>query len=274
MCQVLSVSRSAFYRWKSGRESSRSLTLKEHTQLVKAIHKASKGRYGSHKVHAELKSQGIQTSRNRVARIMKKESIRSIVNRKYKVQTTDSNHSNKIADNHLNRNFSPVCVSCSWVSDITYIPTDQGWIYLTTIMDLFDRKVIGWSMSDDMTTKNTVVKAWKMAVINRPTTDGMIFHSDRGVQYTASEFTRLLDARNVTQSMSRKGNCWDNAVAESFFKIIKSELIDHVHYYSRFQARVEIVEFIEIWYNRKRKHASLSYLSPYEFLNQKYFNAA
>ncbi|MCW3789852.1 IS3 family transposase, partial [Plebeiibacterium sediminum] len=141
----------------------------------------------------------------------------------------------------------------------------QGWLYLTIVMDLFDRKIIGWALSDNMTAKDTVVAAWKMALINRPLTKQLIFHSDRGVQYASNEFRRLLSGIAVTQSMSRKGNCWDNAVAESFFKILKSELIYHRLYLNHWYARNEIFEFIEIWYNRKRRHSYLNYQTPDEY---------
>ncbi|QZE15956.1 IS3 family transposase [Halosquirtibacter laminarini] len=274
MCRVMQVSRSGFYDWLSREEAPRSIAIKEDTIRIREIYEQSKYRYGSHKITAELRVQGVVTSRNRVARIMKKESIKSIVNKKYKVQTTDSNHSNIISDNHLDRKFSPDEPSKVWVSDITYVPTDQGWLYLTTVIDLFDRKVIGWSLSDNMTTECTIIKAWRMAKINRDNKPGMIFHSDRGVQYTAKVFRDELVKDRIKQSMSRKGNCWDNAVAESFFKIIKSEMIDHKHYHSHFHAKIDIIEFIEIWYNRQRRHATLGYLTPLEFGKQKYFNVA
>ena len=274
MCRVLKVGRSSYYAWKTSTESPRAASYREDTVRIKEIYLASKSRYGSHKIHAELKAQGVITSRNRVARIMKKESIRSIVNRKYRVQTTDSNHSNRISENHLNREFNPTSPSSVWVSDITYIPTDQGWLYLTTVIDLYDRKVIGWSLSDNMTTEDTVIKAWKMANVNRDCQPGMLFHSDRGVQYTSNYLREELAKKNVIQSMSRKGNCWDNAVAESFFKIIKSGMIDHKHYFAHYQARIDIFEFIEIWYNKQRRHSALGYLSPYEFGYLKYSNVA
>ncbi|QZT39068.1 IS3 family transposase [Halosquirtibacter xylanolyticus] len=198
------------------------VALKEDTIRIRKIYTESKARYGSHMIATELKALGVVTSRNRVARIMKMESIKSIVNKRYKVQTTDSNHSNSISENHLNRAFNPIRPSEVWVSDITYIPTDQGWLYLTTVIDLFDRKVIGWSLSSNMTTECTIIKAWQMANTNRESRPGMIFHSDRGVQYTAKEFREKLVKNGIIQSMSRKGNCWDNAVAESFFKITRS----------------------------------------------------
>ncbi|RUT72698.1 IS3 family transposase, partial [Ancylomarina longa] len=204
----------------------------------------------------------------------KSQGIKSIVNKKYRVQTTDSNHSNRISKNLLKRNFYPQSSSQAWVSDITYVHTEQGWLYLTTIIDLFDRKVIGWSLSDNMTTNDTIIKAWNMAITNRDTKPGLIFHSDQGVQYTATKFRGLLKKKVITQSMSRKGNCWDNAVAECFFKIIKSEMIDHRYYYSHFQAKIEIVHFIEVWYNKQRIHSVLGYLTPDQYGKSKYIIAA
>lgn len=265
MCRVLLVSRSGYYHWLSREESPRAIAYEAHTKEIRSIYETSKKRYGSYKIHSELASRGISTSRNRVARIMQKESIKSIVNRKHRVQTTDSNHSNRISENLLDRNFNPALPSKAWVSDITYIQTEQGWLYLTTVIDLYDRKVIGWSLSDNMTTDHTVTRALRMALINREPTAGMIFHSDQGVQYTALKFRKLLDTNLIKQSMSRKGNCWDNAVAESFFKILKSELTNLRYYYSHFQAKIDIVEFIEIWYNKKRIHSALGYLTPEQY---------
>ena len=206
MCQVLGVNRSGFYHWLGRGESPRSLALKEDTKHVVKIYKDSECRYGSYKIAAVLKSNGILTSRNRVARIMKAEGITSIVNRKYRVCTTDSDHTNDISLNHLARNFNPTRASQVWVSDITYIQTDQGWLYLTTVIDLYDRKVIGWALSDNMTTKDTILKAWTMATKNRSVSKGMIFHSDRGVQYTSKSFRKRLKQLGVIQCMSRMGN--------------------------------------------------------------------
>ena len=265
MCKTLKVSKSGYYDWVNRSESSTTARTKEHTKMILSIYKKSKQRYGSYKITKALKKRGVITSRNRVARIMKREEIRSIINRKYRVQTTDSEHDHKIADNILNRDFKAAVPAQKWVSDITYIRTDQGWLYLTMIMDLFDRKIIGWSLSDNMSCADTVLKAWKMANKNRPATPNMIFHSDRGVQYAADDFRKELESCNVIQSMSRKGNCWDNAVAENFFKILKSELIYHRHYYSHFQAKVDVFDFIEIWYNKQRTHSALGYLTPDEF---------
>lgn len=274
MCRVLSISRSGYYEWLSRGESLRSMAYAKDSKEIISIYETSQKRYGSYKIHAELSSRGIKTSRNRVARIMKKQGIKSIVNKKHRVQTTDSNHSNRIAENLLKRNFYPQTPSHAWVSDITYVHTQQGWLYLTTIIDLFDRRVIGWSLSDNMTTEHTIIKAWNMAITNREPESGMIFHSDQGVQYTANSFRCLLKDKSIKQSMSRKGNCWDNAVAECFFKIIKSEMIDHRYYYSHLQAKMDIVYFIEVWYNKKRRHAALQYQTPDEYGKSKYLTAA
>lgn len=234
------------------------------------IYRQSNCRYGSPKIVEELRDIGWKVSRPRVARIMRSEGIKSIVNRKFKVLTTDSNHHFPIAENVLNRDFVAKAPGRKWVSDITYIPTHQGWMYLTIIMDLYDRKIIGWALSTTMTAQDTVQAAWRMAVLNRPIMKGqLIFHSDRGVQYASHACANLLKSHKVTQSMSRKGNCWDNAVAENFFRILKSEMVRHTRFYSILQAKAALFEFIEIWYNRKRKHAYLGYLSPEQFGSSK-----
>lgn len=265
MCHVFNVSKSGYYQWLQRKPSKRSRENAMIASEIKCVYKESKGRYGSPKITLELVEKGIVVSRPRVARLMRKEGLKSIIRKKYKVVTTDSKHDLKISENHLNRNFKPSQPSQAWVSDITYVPTDQGWLYLTIVMDLFDRKIIGWSLSDDMTTENTVLPAWRMAKNNRLIGKDMIFHSDRGVQYASNLFRKELANGDIIQSMSRKGNCWDNAVAENFFKNLKSELVQHRHFVSHFQAKIEIFEFIEVWYNRKRKHSHLGYMTPEQF---------
>lgn len=265
MCKVLGVSRSGYYHWLNRKPSKLAIETDNIKKEIKSIYQESKGRYGSPKITMELKFKGIKVSRPRVARIMRSEGLRSIIKKKYKVSTTNSKHNYPISKNHLNRNFRTQRKGQAWVSDITYIHTKQGWLYLTIIMDLYDRKVVGWALSDNMTTEDTIVAAWKMAIINRPISSPLIFHSDRGIQYASQEFRRILTGKMITQSMSRKGNCWDNAVAENFFKILKSELIFHRYYLNHWYAKNEIFEFIEIWYNRKRRHSYLGYLTPDEF---------
>jgi putative transposase len=183
--------------------------------------------------------------------------------KKYVVSTTDSKHTYPVAENHLNRNFSPSLPGSVWVSDLTYIPTREGWLYLTIIMDLYDRKIVGWALSASMKAVDTTIPAWKMAVRNRMMGDQLIFHSDRGSQYACHAFTELLEKQpTVLPSRSRKGNCWDNAVAESFFKTLKSELVHHRDFKNRLMAKKALFEYIEIWYNRQRRHSVLGYLSP------------
>ena len=238
------------------------------------VYKDSKGRYGSPKITEELRDRGWKVSRPRVARIMRSEGIQSITCKKFRGATTGSKHNLPIAENHLTRDFNAQMPGQKWVSDITYIPTRVGWIYLTIIMDLYDRKIIGWALSTTMTTRDTVLAAWKMAILNRPTCYQLIFHSDRGVQYASYSFTAELKKHAVIQSMSRKANCWDNAVAENYFKILKSEMVKHANFQSIMQAKTELFEFIEIWYNRKRKHTYLGYKTPEQFGNINYSKCA
>jgi len=273
MCKVLQVSRSGYYAWLLRSPSKRQKETQQIKTEIALIYIESKNRYGSPKIANELMNRGWSISRPRVARMMRSEGLRSIINKKYRCTTTDSNHSYPVAENHLARDFSANRSGQKWVSDITYIPTKQGWLYLTIVLDLFDRKVIGWALSTTMTAKDTVVAAWCMAIRNRPS-NGVLFHSDRGVQYACHEFRQKIKQHDVIQSMSRKGNCWDNAVAENFFKILKSEMIFHVKYHSFLQAKNDVFEFIEIWYNRKRIHSYLGYKTPEEYGKINYLKCA
>lgn len=225
----------------------------------------SKATYGSPRITKELNVRGFKASRPRVARIMKQAKLRAVWPRKY-VVTTDSKHKYPIVENKLNRDFTAQRKAQIWVSDITYIRTQAGWLYLTIIIDLYDRKVVGWSMSNGLTAGQTVIAAWRMAVKNRPPVKSLMFHSDRGIQYACTAFTNVLDQyKMVVQSMSRKGNCWDNAVAESFFKSIKTELIYRNQYINRKIACVDIFDWIETWYNRNRRHSAIGNLTIKEF---------
>lgn len=211
--------------------------------------------------------QGIQVSKVLVAKLMKQEGIRSIVRKKYRV-TTDSSHQYPVVANVLNRVFTSEQTNQSWVSDITYIGTKEGWLYLTTVIDLFDRKVIGWALSSTMKAGDTAIPAFNMAKCNRPISkeQPLIFHSDRGIQYACEEFvTTINNHPNIIRSMSRKGNCWDNAVAESFFKTLKTELVYHHKYQTRKQAELSIFEYIETFYNTKRRHKQLHNLTINEY---------
>lgn len=268
MCRFLHVSRSGYYSWLCAEPGKRRSENADLTVRIRKIYCKSRSTYGSPRIAKELRAQGTLISRPRVARLMRCAGLRSIVARKYRVATTDSNHGFHIAENLLDRDFSTGILGRAWVSDLTYIRTTQGWLYLTAVIDLADRKVIGWALSNNMTAKDTSAAAWKMAVRNRPPTSGLIFHSDRGVQYACKEFTELLNAYpKVRQSMSRKGNCWDNAVAESFFKTLKSECTDHLNKLNLKQTEMTVFEYIECWYNTNRRHSALNYMTPLEYNN-------
>ncbi|EIA08614.1 integrase, catalytic region [Flavobacterium frigoris PS1] len=262
------MSSGSYYRWKKQAITTRQqlkITIKEQITL---IYFAAKQRYGSPRITLELQYLGYKVSRITVAKYMKELGLRSKLSKKFKV-TTNSNHNYLVAENVLNREFVVKMPSKVWVSDITYIQTKEGFVYLTTIMELHDRKIIGWSLSDGMSTEETTLGAWKMAVKNRNIEEGLIFHSDGGVQYASKKFVNVLDSyKKITRSMSRKGNCWDNAVAESFFKSLKTELIYGSKLISKEQMKLEIFEYIEIWYNRKRRHSALNYATIEEFNNQ------
>ena len=237
------------------------------TREISRIHTLSKQTYGSPRVTNALKMNGFNASRPRVARLMRSAGIRSVLRKRY-VATTDSRHTYTVAENHLDRNFQPGEISKVWVSDITYIRTIAGWAYLTTVIDLGDRSIIGWHVSTIMTASETTVAAWRKAIRNRPVIRPLMFHSDRGVQYACTEFTTLIAANKlVTQSMSRKGNCWDNAVAESFFKTLKNEWANRFTYKNQQQVELSIFEYIESYYNTKRQHSTLNYMTPLQYNN-------
>ena len=264
MSFLLKVSNSGYYKWLKNPVG---ILEQRNTRLlcnIKRVYNGSKGRYGSPRITSELVSEGINVSRPRIARLMKKNGIRSIVKRKYRV-TTDSSHTYAVSENHLARDFTATEIAQKWVGDITYIRTDEGWLYLTTVLDLADRKIVGWSMSDNMKASATTIAAWKMAIKNRPIIKNLLFHSDRGIQYACKEFRDGFNDLPVLQSMSRKGNCWDNAVAESFFKTLKSEMVYHKRFLTKEQAKLEIFDYIEVWYNRKRRHSAIDYFTPCEY---------
>ena len=238
-------------------------------EKITAIYFDSKQRYGSPRITAELASLGNKVSRITVARYMNQLGLRSKLSEKFKI-TTNSKHKYLIMPNVLNREFSVLEPSKVWVSDITYIRVKEGFIYLTTVLDLYDRKIIGWSLSDGMSVEETTLAAFRMAITNRSIKKGLIFHSDRGVQYAGKQFTNVVESyKMITRSMSRKGNCWDNAVAESFFKTLKTEQVYGNKLISKKQMKLDLFEYIELWYNRKRRHSALKYKTIEEFWNQK-----
>ena len=258
MCQVFEVSRSNYYDWLN---RSVCIDLELETE-IREIFVESRETYGVNRIHAELISRGRLIGRNRVAKLKKKLGIYPKIKRNYKL-TTDSNHNNRLFDNILSRDFSSNVLSEKIVSDITYVSTLEGWLYLATTIDLSTRKVIGYSMSDNMESK-IITDAIRMGLKGKTIPENAIFHSDRGSQYTSKEVTKLLSELGLTQSMSRKGNCWDNAVAESFFKTLKYEGNIKKVFNTKQEARLAIFEFIEVFYNKKRRHSSIGYLTPDE----------
>ena len=235
----------------------------ELKQKIMEIYHKSRKTYGSPRIHQKLLREGYPMGQKRVARLMQELDIQAIAKRKYKA-TTDSNHSQPVAENHLNRQFTPDSPNTSWVADITYIWTKEGWLYLATIMDLFSRRIIGWSLKDRLT-KELVISALDMALKQRNLSSDLLLHSDRGSQYASELYQLLLLKHGILCSMSGKGNCWDNAVMESFYRSLKVELIYQTTYETRRQARLDIFEYIEIFYNRERLHSSLDYYSPEEY---------
>lgn len=269
MCKVLKVGRRSYYDWKSQGVSDRKLRAAAVKEKITSIYFESKQRYGSPRITAELACMGNKVSRVSVAKYMNQLGLRSRLSKKFKA-TTNSKHNYLIVPNVLNRKFLVAGPSKVWVSDITYIRTKEGFLYLTTVLDLYDRKIIGWSLSDGMSVEETSLPAWKMAIKNRRISKGLIFHSDRGVQYAGKKFANVIKSyKTIIRSMSRKGNCWDNAVAESFFKTLKTEQIYGNKLISKEQMKLDLFEYIEIWYNRKRRHSALEYKTIEEFWNQK-----
>jgi len=266
MCRVLGVCRSGYYAWVKRMPSARALREERLRVEVRAIHRQSRGTYGSPRVCAELRERGERVGRKRVARLMRTEGIRGKKRKRFR-STTDSSHSHRIADNVLQRRFSVHAVEGMdrvWVSDITYVPTRQGWLYLAVVLDLASRLVVGWAMGSSLES-GLATAALEMALGRRSPGAGLLHHSDRGVQYASWEYQERLAACGAVASMSRKGNCWDNAVAESFFATLEVELIEGADWRTHEEARAAIFEYIEVWYNRQRRHSSLGYVSPAEF---------
>ena len=264
MCKCMKVSKNAYYHWVKIKCVISSETTKvKLMKRIRVIFEESRQIYGSSRIQKKLEREGLRYCRSYIGLLMKNMGLKSVLRKKY-VVTTDSKHTFPVANNELNRAFSSLKLGQKWVSDITYIRVNDDWNYLTTIIDLADRKVIGWALSEDMTTENTIMKAWVAARENRNIINGFIFHSDRGVQYASNKMTNLFSYNiKITQSMSRKGNCQDNAVAESFFKTIKHEWLNRFKYTSYQQLYTSIENYIT-WYNNERLHSSLGYLTPLE----------
>ncbi len=264
MCYCLKISKNSYYNWLKNKGVVKESISKLHLMSrISEIFKENKEVYGSYRIQKILEREDLYYSRSYVAVLMKKMGLRSVLKRKF-VITTKSDHSYPIAKNIINRDFCSQTIGKKWVSDITYIRVNDDWNYLTTIMDLADRKIVGWSLSEDMTVENTVWRAWMSAISSRKTKSNFIFHSDQGIQYASNKITSIFRENiEITQSMSRKGNCWDNAAAESLFKTIKYECTNRYRFTSKEQLYRCLREYIS-WYNTKRIHSTLGYITPLE----------
>lgn len=261
---MLNVAISGYYRWRQGRPSRRQQADEQLAATIRRVHAESCQRYGSPRIHAELRAQGIRCSEKRVARLMRQQGLQGKCKWRRRVCTTDSKHTLPVARNVLNQEFTAEQPNAKWVADITYIPTTEGWLYLAGILDIFSRKVVGWAMGETMTTE-LVERALIAAVQTRRPQPGLLHHSDRGSQYASHDYQAQLRAAQLQVSMSRTGNCYDNALMESFWATLKVELIDDKTYDSRTTAKQDIFQYIEGFYNQRRRHSALGYLSPAEF---------
>ena len=267
-CRVLRVSRSGYYAWQARRKRPPSARRQRQEKLlarIRVAHQVNRELYGSPRVHRALVIDGETVSRNTVAKLMRQAKIRAKTRRRYVPRTTDSTHHKPVAQNKLQRDFTATAPNCKWLADITYVPTDQGWLYVAAVLDCFSRKLVGWAMEDHMET-DLVSEALKMALTHRqPAGEKLLHHSDRGVQYASEDYQHLLARHGITCSMSGRGDCYDNAMMESFWATLKTELVHEKKYATREQAKASIFEYIEVFYNRQRLHSSLGYVSPESF---------
>jgi transposase InsO family protein len=263
MCIVLEVSPAGYYAWRSRPESARSTANCELLSAIKRVHQDNCGRYGSPRIHIVLQKQGRGASRGRIERLMRRHGVRAIMAPPRRVRTTDSRHDLPIAPNLLNRNFTAAAPNRVWLADITYVSTGEGWLYLAAVMDLYSRKIVGWAMRDHLRTE-LASTALAMAIQRQRPAQGLVHHSDRGVQYASHDYRRRLQSAGIQASMSRKADCYDNAPMESFFHTLKTELVHHRKYTTRAEAKRDIFAFIEGFYNRTRLHSAIGYISPIE----------
>jgi putative transposase len=266
MCRLLDVAASGYYAWRRRPEPQRVQRNRELLEKIRSIHAASKGVYGSPRVHAELLAKGVKVGRHKVAQVMRSARLKGCPKRRYRT-TTQRDPGHQVAQNLLRQNFAADGPDQRWASDITYIATRQGWLYLAVTMDLFSRRIVGWSM-DRWMSRHLVVDALRMAINARQPTGTLIHHSDRGGQYSSDDFRNELKKYGIKPSMSSTGNCYDNAVVESFFAALKRERVNRVRYRSREQARADLFEYIEVFYNRKRRHSYIGNISPDDFERQ------
>ncbi len=263
LCRVFGVSRSGYYRWSKAKPSKRDKANETLKHQVRAIYHEHKGRYGSPRVHRELKRRGQRVGRKRVARTMQQEGLVGYQPRRFR-RTTDSRHGQRIAPNLLDRDFFAAAPNQAWVGDMTYIPTSDGWLYLAVLIDLFSRRVVGWALSDRIDTE-LALDALQMAIRARPIEAGLIHHTDRDSRYASDDYQAAMRQHGMTSSMSRKGDCWDNAVAESFFATLEKELLSTRPLQCRSATRVDVANYIDHYYNIRRSHSYLDYVSPIEY---------
>lgn len=264
MCRILEVARSGYYKWRKQPLNARKMADLLLLMHIKDIFEQSRETYGSYRIQAELTEQGIRCSRKRVARLMREYDLKPKTARPFKVVTTDVNHNLPVAPNRLNQLFEADRPDQIWLSDITFIPTAEGWLYLAVVLDLYSRRIVGWAMSDSLH-RQLVIDALQMAITTRQPPPDLLHHSDRGSQYASDDYQALLTQARMVGSMSRKGNCYDNAPVESFFGTLKTELVFHQQYTTQTEARLDIFEYIEVFYNRFRRHSALGYKSPAKF---------
>jgi putative transposase len=264
MCDALNVGKSSYYAWKKRPESTRAERRAKIVREIRKVHEQSRGTYGSPRTTIELKALGVAVCENTVARYMREEGVASKIKRRFCVKTTDCDHDHPLAPNRLERDFRADTPDRKWCCDITYVPTDEGWLYLAAVIDLCSRRIVGWAMADHLRAE-LCLDALSMAIEQRRPAAGLLHHSDRGVQYACDAYRLFLERHGMQASMSRSGNCYDNAVMESFFGTLKTELVYHEHYATREQARRSIFEYIEVFYNRQRRHSAIGYQSPETF---------
>jgi putative transposase len=263
MCKIFHVSRAGFYAWCKRPESRRKQEDRRILLNIKTSFKNSREAYGYRRIHQDLRDMNEPCGKHRIARLMNEHGIHPKTRRKFKV-TTDSRHNKPIHANHLARQFNASSVNQRWVSDITYVATVEGWLYLAAIMDLYSRKIVGWAMSHRLK-ESLVINALNMALLRRKVDGNLLLHSDRGSQYASDNFQQVLNDHGILCSMSRKGDCWDNAAMESFFHTLKTECVYHERYQTREEAKISVFDFIEVFYNRQRKHSYLGYKSPEQY---------
>jgi putative transposase len=267
LCQLFGVTRSGYYVWRSGRETMRDIQNRKLTEEIKEVFEAKRGRYGSPRITAELRRQGQRYNHKRVERLMRQAQLKGRTGRRRKVRTTDSDHDEPIAPNLLLARSAPTKRDEVWVADITYVPTAEGWLFVAAVMDLYSRQILGWSVWENLTAAGAL-QALARALVKRRYPSGVIHHSDRGVQYACGEYRRQLQHHGLVASMSRKGNCYDNAAMEAFWSTLKREALEDSDRWTKDRVRRELFEYIEAVYNRSRLHSSLGYQSPVDFEQQ------